>query len=174
MNLPSCFIALQLFATIILLSESATISNGLQEVIKGGCNETTHYLSSSGICCELCQAGSRKVMDCEPNSGTFCTECYPGEDYMDEPNSSNECKKCTVCNVNCKWVEKTVSGCTTMEDTLCRCKDGFQRASPSDPCTEAKGDAGSDDRSLHPRGSNALTIDAGGSGRNLPWTLPLG
>ncbi|CAN0210728.1 unnamed protein product [Lampetra planeri] len=138
MNLPSCFIALQLFATMILLSESATISNGLQEVIKGGCNETTHYLSSSGICCELCQAGSRKVMDCEPNSGTFCTECYLGEDYTDEPNSSNECKKCTVCNVN---FEKTVSGCTTMEDTRCRCKDGFRRTAPSDPCTEAKGDA---------------------------------
>ncbi|XP_061433801.1 uncharacterized protein LOC133359404 isoform X2 [Lethenteron reissneri] len=139
MNLPSCFIALQLFATMILLSEIATISNGLQEVIKGGCNETTHYLSSSGICCELCQAGSRKLMDCESNTrGTFCTECYPGEDYTDEPNSSNECKKCTVCNVN---FEKTVSGCTTMEDTRCRCKDGFRRTSPSDPCTEAKRDA---------------------------------
>ncbi|XP_075910968.1 uncharacterized protein LOC142906629 [Petromyzon marinus] len=138
MNLPSCFIALQSFATLILLSESATISKGLREVIKGECNKTTHYLSSSGICCELCQAGSRKLMDCVPHSGTFCTECYPGEDYTDEPNSSNECKKCTVCNVNS---EDTESRCTIRQDTRCRCKDGFQRAAPSDLCTDAKGDA---------------------------------
>ncbi|XP_075911045.1 uncharacterized protein LOC116956853 [Petromyzon marinus] len=139
MNLPSCFIALQLFATLIFPSESATISNGLQEVIKGGCDETTHYLSSSGICCELCQAGSRKVMDCDSNTtGTFCTVCRAGEGYTDEPNSSNECKKCTVCNVNSEDTERT---CTTREDTRCRCKDGFQRDAPSDPCTEAKGEA---------------------------------
>ncbi|XP_078471039.1 uncharacterized protein LOC144733142 isoform X1 [Lampetra planeri] len=139
MNIPSCFIALQLFATLILSSESATISNGLQEVIKGGCNETTHYLSRRGICCELCQAGSKKVMDCESNmSGTFCTSCRAGEGYTDEPNSSNECKKCTVCNVNS---EDTESRCTIRQDTRCRCKDGFQRAAPSDPCTEVNGDA---------------------------------
>ncbi|XP_075910965.1 uncharacterized protein LOC142906628 isoform X2 [Petromyzon marinus] len=139
MNLPSCFIAFQSFATLILPSKSATISNGLQEVIKGGCNETTHYLSTRGFCCELCQAGSRKVMDCDSNTtGTFCTACRVGEDYTDEPNSSNECKKCTVCNVN---FEKIVSRCTTRQDTRCRCRDGFQRAAPSDPCTDAKGDA---------------------------------
>ncbi|XP_061433784.1 uncharacterized protein LOC133359393 isoform X2 [Lethenteron reissneri] len=138
MNIPSCFIALQLFTTLILPSESVTISNVLREVIKGGCNETTHYLSRHGICCELCQAGSRKVMDCEPNSGTFCTSCEQGQDYTDEPNSYNECKKCTVCNVNS---EDTESRCTIMQDTRCRCRDGFQRAAPSDPCTEAKGAA---------------------------------
>ncbi|CAN0125712.1 unnamed protein product [Lampetra fluviatilis] len=137
MNHPSCFIAFQLFATLILPSESATISNGLREVIKGGCNETTHYLSTRGICCELCQAGNRKVMDCVPHSGTFCTSCEPGEDYTDEPNSSNECKKCTVCNLN---FEKTESRCAIRQDTRCRCRDGFQRAAPSDPCTEVKGD----------------------------------
>nr|XP_032834655.1 tumor necrosis factor receptor superfamily member 6-like [Petromyzon marinus]XP_032834656.1 tumor necrosis factor receptor superfamily member 6-like [Petromyzon marinus] len=136
MNLPSYFIALQLFATLILPSESATISNGLREVIKGGCDATTHYLSRRGICCELCQAGSRKVMDCESDtSGTFCTSCEPGEDFTDEPNSSNECKKCTVCNVNSEDTERP---CTTRQDTRCRCKDGFQRAAPSDPCTEVK------------------------------------
>nr|XP_032834657.1 tumor necrosis factor receptor superfamily member 6-like [Petromyzon marinus] len=144
MNLPSCFIALRLFATLILPSESATISKGLREVMKGGCNETTHYLSSSGICCELCQAGSKKVMDCESNtSGTFCTACRVGQGYTDEPNSSNECKKCTVCNVNS---EDTESRCTTRQDTRCRCKDGFQRTAPSEPCTDAEGDAGSVDR----------------------------
>nr|XP_032834589.1 uncharacterized protein LOC116956850 isoform X2 [Petromyzon marinus]XP_032834590.1 uncharacterized protein LOC116956850 isoform X2 [Petromyzon marinus] len=139
MNLPSCFIAFQSFATLILTSKSATISNVLREVIKDRCNETTHYLSRRGLCCEFCQAGSRKVMDCESDtSGTFCTSCEPGEDFTDEPNSSNECKKCTVCNVN---FEKIVSRCTTRQDTRCRCRDGFQRAAPSDPCTDAKGDA---------------------------------
>ncbi|XP_032834592.2 uncharacterized protein LOC116956850 [Petromyzon marinus] len=138
MNLPSCFIAFQSFATLILTSKSATISNVLREVIKDRCNETTHYLSRRGLCCEFCQAGRRKVMDCEPHSGTFCTSCEPGEDFTDEPNSSNECKKCTVCNVN---FEKIVSRCTTRQDTRCRCRDGFQRAAPSDPCTDAKGDA---------------------------------
>ncbi|XP_032834613.2 uncharacterized protein LOC116956871 isoform X1 [Petromyzon marinus] len=139
MNLPSYFIALQSFATLILLSESATISNGLQEVIKGGCDETTHYLSTRGICCELCKAGSKKVMDCESNtSGTYCTACRVGEGYTDEPNSFNECKKCTVCNVN---FENTESRCTVRQDTRCRCKDGFQRAAPSDPCTDAKAEA---------------------------------
>ncbi|XP_075910967.1 uncharacterized protein LOC116956921 isoform X2 [Petromyzon marinus] len=136
MNLPSCFIALQSIATLILPSESAAIRNGLQEVIKGGCNETTHYLSTRGFCCELCQAGSRKVMDCESDTtGTFCTSCRTGEEYTDEPNSSNECKKCTVCYVNS---EDTESRCTTRQDTRCRCRDGFQRAAPSDPCMDAK------------------------------------
>nr|XP_032834698.1 uncharacterized protein LOC116956921 [Petromyzon marinus] len=107
---------------------------------------------------------SRKVMDCESDTtGTFCTSCEPGEDFTDESNSSNECKKCTVCNVN---FEDTESRCTTRQDTRCRCKDGFQRAAPSDPCTEVKRAPGSDDRSPHPRGSNALTIDAEGSGRS--------
>ncbi|XP_061434136.1 tumor necrosis factor receptor superfamily member 6-like isoform X4 [Lethenteron reissneri] len=139
MNLPSCFIAVQSFATLILSSESATISIGLQEVNKGGCDATTHYLSTRGICCELCQAGSKKVMDCESNtSGTFCTACRAGRGYMDEPNSSTECKKCTVCNVN---FEKTESRCTAREDTRCRCKDGFQRAASTDPCTDVKKEA---------------------------------
>ncbi|CAN0124797.1 unnamed protein product [Lampetra fluviatilis] len=139
MNIPSCFISLQLFATLILPSKSATISNRPQEVLKGGCNETTHYSSKHGICCELCPAGSKKLMDCDSNTtGSFCTGCRAGEGYMDEPNSSNECKKCTVCNVTSEDTERT---CTIMQDTRCRCKDGFQRAAPSDPCTEAKGDA---------------------------------
>ncbi|CAN0124336.1 unnamed protein product, partial [Lampetra fluviatilis] len=124
MKLPSWFIALEMFTMLVM---------------KGGCNETTHYLSTRGICCELCPAGSRKVMDCEfDTTSTFCTSCEPGQDYTDEPNSSNECKECTVCNAN--FVD-TVSRCTTMQDTRCRCRDGFQRAAPSDPCTEARGDA---------------------------------
>nr|XP_032811585.1 uncharacterized protein LOC116943057 [Petromyzon marinus] len=76
--------------------------------------------------------GSSWFHDCFSDGGdSLCSPCSPGKNYMDVANRGPECKKCSTCNV---LYEDVQQDCTVTRDTACKCKDGYSRPHPSQPC----------------------------------------
>ncbi|XP_075918270.1 uncharacterized protein LOC142917489 [Petromyzon marinus] len=122
---PKQLAAMGLISGIIFLTFISMVENN-------ECEEKGQYRAAQGFCCHLCRAGSRWFHDCFSDGGdSLCSPCSPGKNYMDVANRGPECKNCSTCNV---LYEDVQQDCTVTRDTACKCKDGYSRPHPSQPC----------------------------------------
>ncbi|XP_018945896.1 tumor necrosis factor receptor superfamily member 14-like isoform X1 [Cyprinus carpio] len=81
-----------------------------------------------GECCPMCAPGNHVYWHCTVDTSTTCVPC-PASTYMDEPNKSDKCFPCSVCDARLGLrIKKT---CTRSADTICEPLEGFY-------CTERK------------------------------------
>lgn len=71
-------------------------------------------------CCN-CPPGFH-VDKCEPKNETECLPCER-ESYRDHANLLDSCEPCTSCNPTANL--ETEEKCTVIQNTVCRCKEGY-------------------------------------------------
>ncbi|XP_042650681.1 tumor necrosis factor receptor superfamily member 14 isoform X2 [Tyto alba] len=79
------------------------------------------YPVGSG-CCPMCAPGLRVFKHCTANSSTTCIPCV-GDTYADDPNGSEHCRKCKICDKGANLVPEVA--CTYTKNTVCGCMPGY-------------------------------------------------
>lgn len=112
-----------------------------REMSPSSCSDG-QYLSATGHCCRLCDAGTHKLKDCNRTTDTQCRECGRGY-FMAAKNSLDKCLQCKSCNSRNQEPKQL---CTAREDTVCACVSGFFCSEDScdhcrrvSPCPEGYG-----------------------------------
>ncbi|XP_042650685.1 tumor necrosis factor receptor superfamily member 14 isoform X5 [Tyto alba] len=67
------------------------------------------YPVGSG-CCPMCAPGLRVFKHCTANSSTTCIPCV-GDTYADDPNGSEHCRKCKICDKGTKTTDNVCEAC---------------------------------------------------------------
>ncbi|KAM4600587.1 tumor necrosis factor receptor superfamily member 1A [Polymixia lowei] len=81
------------------------------------------YPNENGTCCDKCSPGHKLGAECVGKGlRSTCLEC-PSNQYMDTVNFFRNCFRCT----RCKEREDEISPCKRIQNTVCRCKDGFYK-----------------------------------------------
>ncbi|CAN0201581.1 unnamed protein product [Lampetra planeri] len=88
------------------------------------------YKTPRGVCCELCPAGTYKVVDCRADGKSALCEPCPMGRFM---NRDNQEEMCTWCS-NCGPGEEVAHACSMDQDTVCRCTEGLSRDGDSGVC----------------------------------------
>ncbi|KAG8009974.1 Pleckstrin-like proteiny domain-containing family G member 5, partial [Nibea albiflora] len=84
------------------------------------------YLSSAGICCNKCFAGTKFVKECTSAGHRTTCEACPNGEYSEYMNFSKNCRKCRTCKATKN--EELVSSCEKNKNTICRCKAGYYKS----------------------------------------------
>ncbi|XP_068957860.1 tumor necrosis factor receptor superfamily member 6 isoform X2 [Petaurus breviceps papuanus] len=93
------------------------------------------------ICCQLCPPGTKKTVDCTANGGKpQCTNCTPGEDYVDHPHYRDKCLRCGLCDR--EHGLEVRKNCTTVQNVVCGCAKNFFCNTPEckhcEPCAQCE------------------------------------
>ncbi|XP_038172646.1 tumor necrosis factor receptor superfamily member 6 [Arvicola amphibius] len=93
------------------------------------------------FCCQPCQPGERKYLDCTTNGDKpRCFPCKEGKEYMDKENYSDKCRRCAFCDGEHGLEVET--NCTQTQNTKCKCKSNFYCNAPvcehCDPCVSCE------------------------------------
>ncbi|KAM6465671.1 tumor necrosis factor receptor superfamily member 10B-like isoform 1-T1 [Liasis olivaceus] len=89
----------------------------------------------SGICCKYCPAGTHFEEYCDfPHTLGKCKSCTDGENYMDRENRLDHCLSCDECKSGFRMVKP----CTTKNNTVCQCNDGYFRPQGCEECMKCK------------------------------------
>ncbi|CAO2585235.1 Tumor necrosis factor receptor superfamily member 6, partial [Lemmus lemmus] len=103
------------------ISEGSKLRRNVRET-EPNCPEGLYRVGQ--ICCQPCQPGERKSLDCKHNnSKPVCFPCKEGKEYMDKEHYSDKCRRCTFCDGEHGLEVET--NCTQTRNTKCKCKSNF-------------------------------------------------
>ncbi|XP_078476961.1 uncharacterized protein LOC144737936 isoform X3 [Lampetra planeri] len=88
------------------------------------------YKSQEGICCELCSAGTYKVIDCIADKMRAACDLCPEGSFMNKVNHEEKCAQCSSCGAD----EEVAHACSVAQDTVCQCMEGLKRDPGSGIC----------------------------------------
>ncbi|CAN0421251.1 unnamed protein product [Lampetra planeri] len=88
------------------------------------------YKSQGGICCELCSAGTYKVIDCIGDKMRAVCDLCPEGSFMNRVNHEEKCAQCSSCGAD----EEVAHACSVAQDTVCQCMEGLKRDPGSGIC----------------------------------------
>ncbi|CAN0415889.1 unnamed protein product [Lampetra fluviatilis] len=94
------------------------------------------YKSQRGICCELCSAGTYKVIDCIGDKMRAVCDLCPEGSFMNRVNHEEKCASAAAAEqVNDSTANEEVAhACSVAQDTVCQCMEGLKRDPGSGIC----------------------------------------
>ncbi|XP_066475504.1 tumor necrosis factor receptor superfamily member 6 [Tiliqua scincoides] len=120
----------------LIAAESSHVPNATPERT---CSEGKGLFED--VCCDFCPHGKVVHRGCTETSPTSCKDCIKGAEYMDHPNLSLKCRRCSLCDT--EHGLEVEENCTIYQNVKCRCKPGFfcssdqcRHCDPCDKCEE--------------------------------------